>query len=362
MTLGVFTDDYFPWKGGMGRHVFEVTRRLPQERLFVFSPAANDLPCHIRVMPPRYKTFGNIAFSLWLHRNLERLIAEYHLTCLNIHCGPGGLFLLQRPKVPVLATSHHTYWQQAHFLPGQGWKRVFLFFERRTYSLAERVLAVSEDTRRVLSERYGVSSARSRVVSNGVDSGRFFPIPQAGKIPDSVLYVGRLARRKGIEFLLNSIALASKEIPGLKLFLVGRGPKEESFRRLVAERGIDRNVHFLGFVSDAELNSWYNKCSVVVVPSVFEGFGMTALEAMAAGAAVIGTNVDGLRSLIRDGETSIVVPYGDCATLAKKIVDLLRNPELRDFLGRRGAERARLEYRWEAAVQVFAAEMAAIGG
>jgi len=362
MTLGVFTDDFFPWKGGMGRHVYEVTRRLPQERLFVFSPAANDLPRHVRVVPPCHNVLGNIAFSLWLHGNLDRLIAQYDLTCMNVHCGPGGLFLLRRPRIPVLATSHHTYWQQARFVAGQGWKRLFLPFERRTLSGADRIIAVSEDTRRVLIERYGVAPARSSVVSNGVDPRRFFPDPRAGKIADSVLYVGRLARRKGLDFLLSSAALAAERIPGLKLFLAGQGPAEKELRHDAMELGIERHVCFLGFVPDAELNAWYNRCTVVVVPSAFEGFGMTALEAMAAGAPVIATDVDGLRSLIQDGETGILVPYGDRAGLAKTIAELLLNPELRASLGRRGAERARQAFSWEAAAQRLTSEMEAIGG
>lgn len=362
MALGVFTDDFFPWKGGMGRHVYEVTRRLPQERLFIFSPATNHLSRHVRVTPPGHKRLGNIAFSLWLHENLDRLIAQYDLTCLNLHCGPGGLFLLRRPRIPVLATSHHTYWQQARFVQGQGWKRLFLPFERRTLAGADRIIAVSEDTRRVLIDRYGVPSARQSVVWNGVDPCKFFPDPRANQIPDSVLYVGRLARRKGLDFLLRSAALAAERIPGLRLFLAGQGPAEEELRHHAMELGIERHVRFLGFVPDTELNSWYNKCCAVVVPSVFEGFGMTALEAMAAGAPVIGTDVDGLRSVIRDRETGILVSYGDRAGLAKTIAEILQNPELRVALGRRGAEHARRGFSWEAAAQRLTSEMEAICG
>jgi glycosyltransferase involved in cell wall biosynthesis len=116
----------------------------------------------------------------------------------------------------------------------------------------------------------------------------------------------------------------------------GKGSDLEKMKSLVKQLGIGQNVTFLGFVPDDQLNLMYNRAQCVVVPSIFEGFGMTAIEALAAGTRVVGTDVDGTRSTLTSGDYGPLVPYGDCSALAEAIVAELRNP--------RKAEELRPEY------------------
>jgi len=357
MALGVFTDDFYPHQGGMGRYVYEVTRRLKQERLFIFSPCRNHLPHHVRIQPPFYRKLHNISVSLWLHPNIRRLAQAYGLACVYVHCGPGGLFLLSKPDVPVLATSHHTYWQQARFVPSQFWKRLLMPFEARTYRIADRIVAVSEDTRRVLVDRYRIPPSKVAVIPNGVDRQKFHPLKHVERIPDSIFYVGRVDTRKGLDFLIESLPLVLKRNPRAKLYVGGTGKHLPAYRHLVKTLGLEKHVDFLGYIPEADLNEWYNRVMCLVVPSRFEGFGLTVVEAMAAGTSVVATDVDGLRALVRNGVNGYLVDYGNRDALSGRIASLLEDPAAQRAFSQKGQEMVSSCFDWDAIAHRISAEI-----
>lgn len=347
MALGVFTDDFYPHRGGMGRYVYEVTRRLPQERLFIFSPSRNDLIRHVRIKSPFHRKLHNVSLSLWLHRNIRRMVQNRGLTRVNVHCGPGGVFLLSKPGVPVLATSHHTYWQQVRSVPFQFWKRLFIPLEARTYRIADKIVAVSEDTRHALVDHYRISSEKVVVIPNGVDREKFHPLEHVERIPGSILYVGRIDKRKGLDFLIGSIPLVLKRNPRAKLYVGGAGRHLAACKQLAKTHGLESHVEFMGYIPEEDLNEWYNRVMCLVVPSRFEGFGLTVIEAMAAGTSVVASNVDGLRTLIRNGVNGYLVDYGNRDELGGRIATLLEDPETQRAFSQKGQEMVRTCYDWD---------------
>jgi glycosyltransferase involved in cell wall biosynthesis len=110
---------------------------------------------------------------------------------------------------------------------------------------------------------------------------------------------------------------------------------------------LGENVHFLGTLADSKLNEWYNSVSAVVIPSMFEGFGLTAIEAMACGTPVIATAVDGLRDAVRDGVDGILVPYNDIQGMCDRVVHLLRDGKERERLSRNGMKKVLASNNWE---------------
>lgn len=362
MALGVFTDDFYPHKGGMGRYVYEVTRRLPQERILIFSPCRNHLPRHVRIDPPLHHGLHNLSLSLWLNHNIRRMVRDCRLTRVNIHCGPGGVFLLCKPSVPVLATSHHTYWQQARFVPFQSWKRIFIPFEARTYRMADKIVAVSEDTRDVLVARYHISSEKVVVIPNGVDRQEFHPLEHVERMPGSILYVGRVDKRKGLDFLIESMPLVLKRNPRVKLYVGGTGQHLHACKRLVKMHRLERHIEFLGHIPEESLNEWYNRVVCLVVPSRFEGFGLTVVEAMAAGTSVVATKVDGLRTLVRNGVNGYLVDYGSRDELSSRIASVLEDPEIQRAFSRKGQEMVAGGYDWDVVVSMISAELDRLGG
>ena len=357
MTLGIFTDDFFPYIGGMGRYVYEVTRRLPVDKFAVFSPCQNELPYHIQIAPPLHAKLRNISFSLWLGRNIHQLIKRNDLKRLNLQCGPGGLFLLKKPQVPLVATCYHTWWQQSHYIHKQFWKRIFIPLERRTYRIADKIVCISEDSRGILLEKYGIQPKKTIVISPGIDTRQFFPIESLEKIPNSILYVGRVDKRKGVDFLIKAMPEVVRKLPAVKLYIGGIGKDLPALKAYVQTRELAKNIDFLGFIPDESLNLWYNKVQCVVIPSVFEGFGLTAVEAMAAGTSVICTDVDSLRCIVDDGVCGYLAKYNDCKTLSAKILNLLTNPDTRRQFSKKGRARVLSSYDWQVIIGKLEAEL-----
>jgi len=346
LTLGVFTDDYYPHIGGIGRYVYEITKRLPCQKVLIFSPCDNDIVNHIKIKTALHNKLRNMSFSWWLHQNVNGLIKKYSLSKINIQCGPGGLFLLKNVDVPVIASCHHTWWQQANYIKSQFWKRVFIPLERLTYEKVDKIICASRDSKSILAKKYGILSEKILIIPNGTDTKKFYTITNLGKIPNSLLYVGRIDKRKGLNFLLKSLQVVSKEIPDIQLFVVGTGKQLKRLKRFVKKQNLKKNIEFLGMISDEDLNRWYNKVQCVVVPSVFEGFGLTAVEAMSCGTPVIATDVDALRDVIEDGVNGLLVKYNDVEALSGKILYLLKNKTEQLKLSITGKKKVQDIYNW----------------
>lgn len=329
--IGIITYDFFPFIGGIGRVTYTLYCELKNKNMLFFSPANNKLPGHCRVDFWAVRFFKQVGVSIWLYINAHRIISDNKLDRLNIHSGAGGVLFFRKVGIPVIITCHHTYWQQYTYIKSQFWKRIFLPFEIRTYRLADRIICDCEDTKRVLLERYDIPEEKITVITCAIDS-KFFYFSGQQKEPNSILYIGRIDKRKGIEFLIRSMPYVVQKIPEVQLLVGGKGSYLEKMKSLVNQLDLKRNVTFLGFIPDDQLNSLYNKSQCVVVPSIFEGFGMTVIEALAAGTRVVGTDVDGIRSTLTSGDYGPLVPYGDHRALAEAIIAELRNPRKADEL------------------------------
>ena len=324
--IGIVTYDFFPLIGGIGRHTYQMFLSLKGKDLLFFSPAINSLPRHISIDYLPARLLKQVGVSLWFHFNAHRIISLHHLDSVNIHAGPGGVLCVRRLAVPVIVTCHHTYRQQVSHIRSQFWKFIFIPFEKRTYQLADRIVAVSEATKNALVEQYGIPESKVTIIHNAVDTSRFQHLDTPRK-PYSLLYVGRIDKRKGIEFLIRSMPLVREQIPEVQLLIGGRGNYLQKMKTLVDRLHLERNVTFLGFVPDDQLNELYNGAQCVVVPSIFEGFGITVIEALAAGTRVVGTDVDGIREILQSGEYGRLVPYGNHRALANAIVAELKEPK-----------------------------------
>ena len=325
MTLGIFTYDLYPIEGGMGNHIYKIYyQNLSKEYpIIFFSPCKNDLDNHFSFANWTKKFGKNISFSLLFNMRVRKSIRKHKLHKIHMHCGPGGIFLLRKiRKTKVVAIFHHTYWQQKEYIEKQRWKRIFCIFERVTLKKVDKIVCVSKDTKDVIVEQYKIPNEKVIVIPNVVDKKEYFPIEGIEKIPNSLLYVGRLDERKGIKFLVKTYSLLAKSSPHIKLYIIGKGPYT-SYIQDEKEKNQLINISLLGFVPQKDLNEWYNKASCFICPSIFEGFGITVIEAMAAGTPVIATNVSGIRTILNDGYNGYLVDYNDTSNLIQKIQQVL---------------------------------------
>jgi len=241
-------------------------------------------------------------------------------------------------------------------LGGEGLKGLFGILYNRillrlTLRLSHRVVASSPHYPR-LSPHLRRHQHKTVVIPPGVDVEHFRPRGLTREA-HTIFFVGALQehhRYKGLESLLRAVRIARKRVPELRLVVAGKGPKENIFSRLVAELGIEQHVRFLGFVSNEELRSWYNRCTVFAMPSLSwrqEGFGMVALEAMACGAPTLVSDVAGAIQDIREYDAAAVIKPGNYQEIAATLVDLLVNVERRRELGRNGRRLVEERYTWQ---------------
>jgi glycosyltransferase involved in cell wall biosynthesis len=232
-------------------------------------------------------------------------------------------------RVPVRFTTKHGFneFREAAY---------FGVADRAVASLAHVHIAISRGLARYLEDVEGFDRESFEIVHYGIDPDGE-PKPYAGTTP-RLLCVGRLIPIKGHIVLLRAFAEARRELPDLRLDIAGRGQLEPALRALTRELGIDDAVRFLGHVSP--IQSAIEQSAVVVVPSMGEGFGMVALEAMERSRPVIAAEIGGLGELVRDGETGILVPPGEAEPLRDAIVRLAGDLGLARTMGEAGRRRA----------------------
>jgi glycosyltransferase involved in cell wall biosynthesis len=207
---------------------------------------------------------------------------------------------------------------------------------------------ISESTRDDLVAR-GVPAGGIRVIHPGVDTTGFTPVPPGRPAgPATFVYLGRLKRYKGVETAIRAAVLARRAVPDVRLLVAGQGDDRPRLERLAAGLGAGDAVRFLGFVDEATKLRLLRESTANVFPSPKEGWGITVMEAAACGTPSLASDSPGLRDSVRDGETGWLVPHGDPAPLAGRMVELALDPGLVARLGaaaRRWAE----QHSWEGA-------------
>ena len=194
---------------------------------------------------------------------------------------------------------------------------------------------------------FNMTSSKIHIIPNGIDFEDIRNIPPLKSIErPSILYVGGLSKIKGIDVLLNAASIIIKRIPNLRVYIAGSGPEEGNLEKTVRKLNIEKNVKFLGFVSEDKKFSYYKSVDVCVFPSRYEPFGIVLLEAMASGKPVVASKVGGIPFVVEDGKTGLLFERGNVEVLAEKIIMLLRDEELRKRMGEAGRERAK-EFTWD---------------
>jgi phosphatidylinositol alpha-mannosyltransferase len=214
----------------------------------------------------------------------------------------------------------------------------------RTLQRADAVLALTEDQAEFLAEEYAVAPERLRVLRNGVDRAFLELRPttaEAGR-PLRILFVGRLDPQKNVPRLLRALARVPEPV---EVVIVGEGQEAAKCTSIRDELGL-HHVHFVGAQHGGDLVRWYDWADLFVLPSDREGMPLALLEAMAAGLAVVTTDVSGLPALV--GDAGLVVPPGD-QHLVSAITFLARDRELLATLQRRSWVRGR-SFGWDGAV------------
>jgi len=265
-------------------------------------------------------------------RQMVRLFREHRFDVVHTHNTYPHLYGTLAARwagVPVVVQTRHG--QRI----GHGWKSRFLY---RTAALGvDRIIAVSQDAARLTVDDDGIPARKVCTIWNGIDVDDF---EYRGPGTDPVaISVARLSAEKDFPTLLQAMRLAVRELPNLKLKLVGDGPERPRLEQLVNELGLKSHVDFFGECRDVPQQ--LAQAAFFVTSSLTEGISLTLLEAMAVGLPVIATHVGGNPEIVANGVTGKLVPPGNPAQLAAALVDFGRNALHWPAWGRAG--RARVE-------------------
>jgi len=253
-------------------------------------------------------------------------------------------------RVPLAATIHATEAGRHHGIHNP-WQRHISEVEWWLTYEAWRVICCSGYMESELTGQFQLPPDKIRVIPNGIapeevetalranPAGPATPRRERFAQPgeDIIFFVGRLVREKGVDTLLDAFPAVLDRRPAAKLVIAGTGPHEAHLRGRASQMGLQERVHFAGYLDDRTRNLLYRWAAVAVVPSYYEPFGLTALEAMAAGAPLVVSDTGGLGETVVHNETGLKVPPANPGELAGAILRLLSDQSL----ARRLADRAR---------------------
>ncbi|MBU3065018.1 glycosyltransferase family 4 protein [Nocardia sp. NEAU-G5] len=349
MRIGMVCPYSFDVPGGVQSHVVELAQVLIERghRVSVLAPASDDTPLPEFVVSagkavaiPYNGSVARLSFGPTAYSRLRRWIAEGDFDVLHIHepNAPSlSMLALKVAEGPIVATFHTSTTKSLVLSTFQGVLRPY-------HEKISGRIAVSELARRWQVEALGGDAVE---IPNGVDVPAFAHAPLLPGYPrqgGTVLFLGRYDEpRKGMDVLLGALPQLVRRHPGVQILIVGRGD-EERLRREAGENA--SHLRFLGQVTDAEKASAMRSAEVYCAPNLGgESFGIVLVEAMAAGTAVVASELDAFRRVLRDGTAGRLVPVEDSAALAGALIELLGDPAGREELVR-AANQVVGEYDW----------------
>ena len=310
------------------------------------------------------------AFSFRAYARLKELSKQRRFDIVHDNQGLGyGLLLMKRLRIPVIATIHHPLpidrqadLEQANEFGQRLRIRRFYSFIRMQAFVArrlDRIITVSQSSAKDARLLFKVPADKIRVVHNGIDTEIYDGNKEAGQGRDGLIMVANTDdRKKGVLYLLQALQLLKND--GAKLTIVDDAARHSSYvedvgplpsygSKLVRELNLDGMVRFTGRLTREELAQHYAAARIAVVPSLYEGFGLPAAEAMACGTPVIATTGGALPEVV--GDAGMLVPPADTDALAAAIRQLLNDQQAQQRMSEAGKKRVREQFNWEQAAR-----------
>jgi glycosyltransferase involved in cell wall biosynthesis len=211
------------------------------------------------------------------------------------------------------------------------------------------IVTVSECSKKDIAQEFSINLSKFRVVHNGINKEFFYPVHNESR-PDNSIIVTNSADTplKGLSYLLEAVAQVRKK-QSVKLTVIGEPTKNGTVKRLVAELEIGDIVRFTGRIKNEEFADYYSRATIAVVPSLYEGFGLPAVEAMACGVPLISTSGGALPEVV--GDAGIIVPPSNSTALSREISFLFNHPDRRKKMAQTGLERVNSIFNWSIAAR-----------
>jgi glycogen(starch) synthase len=360
----------FPPKsvGGLARHVNDLSYAMSEQghEVHILTAAIEGAPAEEkinevyvhRVNPYSIQTPD---FIFWT-QHFNMALVEKGISLLNknsfdiIHCHDwmvafAGRILKHSYKLPLITTIHATERGRNNGIHNEIQSYINSLEWFLTYE-AWKVIVCSKYMEREVKSHFSLPEDKVVIVPNGIFPGNF---EQETRSSDNlsyinendriILYVGRLVQEKGVHVLIDSASKILNSVPNVKFIIVGSGPMEEHLKYKAGFLG-DRVV-FTGYVSDKDLKKLYQHAEVAVFPSLYEPFGIVALEAMATKTPLVVSDVGGLSEIVNHGVNGLKAYPGNYNSLADNILAVLYDKDLKNYLIKNAVESIKNKYSWE---------------
>lgn len=259
---------------------------------------------------------------------------------------------------PLLATIHATEFGRNNGLHNDEQRNISDLEWWLTYE-AWKVVCCSRYMKDELQNIFRLPEEKIEIIPNGIRPEAYQPADKISVMETLplqshekvIFYIGRLVQEKGVQVLLDAAPAILRRFPNTKFVIAGKGPFEEYLHAHARNLGLEEKVHFLGYVNDQARNGLYDSASVAVFASLYEPFGIVALEAMASGTPVVVSSVGGLDEIIEHEKDGLKVYPGDPNSLAEQVCRLLENEDWAASLAEKGYEKAISTYSWKKIAQ-----------
>ncbi len=358
--------------GGIARHCFGLSRALAKRNHdvhvitleFPGAPAFEEMD-GVKIHRVRIE-LGHPDFIPWtfiFNHFMEKIVAnlsrDNEFDVIHIHdwlTAPVGIASKYYLNKPLVSTVHSIEVGRAQGLHNPNSLLIDGLEWWMTYE-AKKVISCSSSMKWELEHHFHLPSEKITIIPNAVDISKYqkkidkesvkrrYGIESYERM---VLFIGRLVPQKGVEYLVRAIPLILQQHRNVKFVIAGDGWSKDHLERLARSAGFGDKIRFLGFISDSDLTELTMSADVLVVPSVYEPFGIVALEGMAAGVPVVAANVGGLAEIIEHDRTGVLVYSKNFESIAWGVNRVLSDPGYSNWLVQNAKRKVREVYSWEA--------------
>jgi glycogen synthase len=353
--------------GGLSRHVYGLSVQLAKmgHEVHVLTTGNAELPSFERIKGVnvhRVKPLNeqDDQFLSWIGGlnlafvyHAEKLAEEIKFDLIHAHdwlVGSAGIALKEGLSIPLLSTIHatehgrnngiHTEMQQ--FIHDK---------EMQLVAESDQLIVCSKYMKEVLISIFQARNELITVISNGIEPLQvefdYYDIFPELRDKKYVFSIGRIVKEKGFKTIIEAAAIAKEKELDLIFVIAGKGPMLESYRRQIVERNLENHLTFVGYISDQHRNALIQGSEMAVFPSLYEPFGIVALETMILGKPTIVSDTGGLKGIVKHLQTGLLMVPGNAKSLVKQVDYLMENPQTAKEIGNRGMEIVKSLYGWK---------------
>jgi glycosyltransferase involved in cell wall biosynthesis len=377
--------EYLPLSGGTGAYVYYLSNELMKHGNSIYIVTGYDESRDVKVNEQRHVFFlktlkipvvKSFLFAGSAFRKLNEMRGRFPVDITHVNLPLVPSFAVPEGFGKTLISTVHSTWKgEAEAIRGEPFSRLnpnekfmvsfnwFLrIFENGMLERSDKIIAVSEYTKRELLKYYELNENKIRVIHNGVAVDKFKPTndklkakAELGFNPEdkAILYVGRLYARKGLFTLIESMPTVVRRFRNVKFIISGKGLSNE-MKKLVdhaTKLGVKDNIVFTGYFPDKKLPKLYQAADIFAFSTFYENLPFAILEALSSGLPVVTTNVGGIPEIIDDGKNGFLVEPFNSEQLADRILYFLENPSAASEFGCLGRKIMEERFDWRLVVK-----------